>query len=78
MSLKTVLSLGPSISVIDWLVCAALNRKPREDLVFSGFLCLGAYPFFFVMADIGFALTASHLEERQVTKRSCPFRSVAR
>jgi len=31
-----------------------------------------------VTAAIGFALTASHLEERQVTKRSCPFRTVPR
>ncbi|CAI8847174.1 hypothetical protein EMIT0P44_20001 [Pseudomonas sp. IT-P44] len=31
-----------------------------------------------VMADMGFALTASHLEKRQVTKRFCPFRSVPR
>jgi len=31
-----------------------------------------------VTAYIGFALTASHLEERQVTKRSCPFRPVPR
>nr|WP_256667148.1 hypothetical protein [Pseudomonas sp. SJZ080] len=29
-----------------------------------------------VTAAIGFALTASHLEEPQVTKGSCPFRSV--
>ncbi|EJM82694.1 hypothetical protein PMI32_02693, partial [Pseudomonas sp. GM60] len=26
-----------------------------------------------VTAAYGFALTASHLEKRQVTKRSCPF-----
>ena len=31
-----------------------------------------------VTAAIGFAFTASHLEERQVTKRSCPFRPVPR
>jgi len=30
------------------------------------------------MAAIGFALTASHLEKRQVTNRSCPFRPVPR
>ncbi|CAI8916680.1 hypothetical protein EMIT0P44_400015 [Pseudomonas sp. IT-P44] len=31
-----------------------------------------------VTAAMGFALTASHLEEPQVTKGSCPFRSVPR
>ncbi|CAI8941050.1 hypothetical protein EMIT0P44_40119 [Pseudomonas sp. IT-P44] len=31
-----------------------------------------------VTAANGFALTASHLQKRQVTKRSCPFRSVPR
>ena len=31
-----------------------------------------------VTAAIGFAFTASHLEKPQVTKGSCPFRSVAR
>ncbi|CAI8955331.1 hypothetical protein EMIT0P44_550024 [Pseudomonas sp. IT-P44] len=33
---------------------------------------------FAVTAANGFAFTASHLEEPQVTKGSCPFRSVAR
>ena len=31
-----------------------------------------------VTASIGFAFTASHLEEPQVTKGSCPFRPVPR
>ena len=31
-----------------------------------------------VTAAYGFALTASHLEKPQVTKGSCPFRSVPR
>ena len=31
-----------------------------------------------VTASNGFAFTASHFEERKVTKRSCPFRPVPR
>ncbi|CAI8973358.1 hypothetical protein EMIT0P44_640020 [Pseudomonas sp. IT-P44] len=31
-----------------------------------------------VTATYGFSLTASHLEKPQVTKGSCPFRSVPR
>ena len=39
------------------------------------FVCISVFA---VTAAIGFAFTASHLEEPQVTKGSCPFRSVPR
>ncbi|CAI8942832.1 Secreted protein [Pseudomonas sp. IT-P253] len=39
---------------------------------------IGGISVFLVMAAYGSALTAGHLEEPQVTKGSCPFRSVPR
>jgi len=39
---------------------------------------MGGISAIFLMAAGGFALTAGHLQKRQVTKRSCPCRSVPR
>jgi hypothetical protein len=69
---------------IAWPLCRAMRKPARvrnavhSGLVFQAHVSVGCISIIPVTAAYGSALTAGHLEKPQVTKGSCPFRSVPR